>query len=262
MRVKELSPHFLKIILPLHLLCIAGVCFVFLKHKFDWHYLLLTFTGWILICGYGIAIGYHRFFAHRSFKTYKWVERALAFLGCLGAQGSPIFWMSLHMSVHHPYSDKPEDIHSPTKGMWSSYLGWQMFLQKHTTPLKAGLYLASDPFYKFIHKNYYKVVWSTVLLVAAINPLWCLFGLIIPMVISMHQENLVNSLCHTPSLGYRNFATNDNSMNNILLGLFCFGQGWHNNHHAIPNKSNFGERWFEVDPSRPMIALIKKRSRA
>lgn len=259
MPTKLFSPHFLKIILPLHLLGVAGLVATFSFGKFQSYYLLLTFLGWVLICGYGISIGYHRLLAHRSFKTQKWIEKTLAYLGCLGAQGSPIFWISLHMGVHHPYSDKEMDIHSPTHGLWSSYLGWQIHLPKYATPLKAGLGLAADPYYKFIHKNYYKVVWVSVLVLSLIDPLWGLFGLVLPMIISMHQENLINSVCHTPRLGYRNHETRDNSVNNLLLGWFCFGQGWHNNHHAKPNQAHFGERWFEFDPSRPMIALIQKR---
>lgn len=255
----KLAPHFLKIILPLHVLGVVGVWMVFANSLFQWHHLIATLIGWVLISGYGIAIGYHRFLAHRSFKTYRPIEKAMVFLGCLGAQGSPIFWMSLHMGLHHPQSDTADDLHSPTRGFWSSYMGWQMFLQKTNAPLKTGFHLTADPFYKFLHKNYYKVVWVPVVVLGSISPVWCLFALVLPMIISMHQENLINSICHCRSMGYKNFETSDNSVNNVVLGLLCFGQGWHNNHHARPREYNFGYHWYEVDPAKYLIAPIMRR---
>lgn len=72
------------------------------------------------------------------------------------------------------------------------------------------------------------------------------------------MENLINSVCHTRKLGYRNFDTPDQSVNNPVLGLLAFGQGWHNNHHAAPKRANYGSRWYELDPAVPLIWLVRR----
>jgi len=217
-----------------------------------------TFVGWILISGYGISIGFHRYFSHRSFKTSRWISRLLAFLGCLGGQGSPLFWAALHRGLHHPFSDTDKDIHSPTKGWWMAYLGWQIHFNPMQLPIRSALDLQKDSYLMFLHKKYYFVVWVTGLVLCLVDPRLFLSVLILPMFISIHTENMVNLFCHLPSLGYKNFELKDNSRNIWWLGLGGFGQGWHNNHHADPSRYNYGgQRWFEFDPSVPLIGIIK-----
>jgi fatty-acid desaturase len=48
-------------------------------------------------------------------------------------------------------------------------------------------------------------------------------------------------------LGYRTFATPDQSTNCWWVALISWGEGWHNNHHAFPFSARHGLRWFEVD---------------
>src|SRR5262245_28441563 len=61
---------------------------------------------------FGVMGGYHRYFAHRSFKTSRIVQFALALIGCLGSHRGALWWAS-HHRYHHRYSDTPRDIHSP-----------------------------------------------------------------------------------------------------------------------------------------------------
>ena len=42
-------------------------------------------VGWI-IAGLGITIGYHRYFSHKAFKTYPFIEWILMFFGTMGLQ--------------------------------------------------------------------------------------------------------------------------------------------------------------------------------
>jgi fatty-acid desaturase len=214
--------------------------------------------GWILVSGYGISIGFHRLFSHESFKSTQLVRNILAYLGCLGAQGSPLFWVAIHNGYHHPYSDTPKDIHSPINGYLSSYFLWQVKLNPDKLSFRSALRFSKEPWLVFLHQHYYKVFWATIFFFLLLG-FKILFSLvIIPMFISIHQENCVNLFCHLRKFGYRNFDTADNSVNNIILGLFGFGQGWHNNHHAKPNRYNFGgQRRYEIDFSVPLINLIK-----
>jgi stearoyl-CoA desaturase (delta-9 desaturase) len=58
---------------------------------------------------------------------------------------------------------------------------------------------------------------------------------------------LVNSASHM--WGYRNYATNDRTVNSWWVGLLAAGEGWHNNHHAAPSVAAHGHRWWELDLS-------------
>ncbi len=59
------------------------------------------------------------------------------------------------------------------------------------------------------------------------------------------QGWLVNSFGH--AVGYRNFATSDDSRNNTLVAWTCFGEGYQNNHHRFPKSAKFSMKWFEFD---------------
>lgn len=225
--------------------------------------LWLTLIGWILISGFGVAIGFHRLISHSAFETYPVLRNLLAYLGSLGAQGSPVFWASLHNGLHHPFSDTDRDLHSPVHGKFNSYIGWQIYLKPEAIPFRIGARLIREPFLKFLHKNYDRIFWGTALVVALISWKAALFGLMLPGMISIHQENMIDLFCHLPGAGYRNHNTKDRSVNVFLLGYFAFGQGWHNNHHARPGDYNFGgDRWWELDPCAAIVPLISKKKSA
>jgi fatty-acid desaturase len=254
-----MTPHAKKIILPVHSLALLGLILMiagFASPK----WLFLTWFSWFMISGFGIAVGFHRLFSHNAFETPQWIRDTLAYIGALGAQGSPIFWASLHVGTHHPFADTEKDVHSPIHGWWRSYMGWQFHLKPENVPFRAGARLMREPFQKFLHKNYNRIYWGTVIIVALIDWRIAAYGLLLPGVISMHQENLVDLFCHIPTGGYRNYPTKDQSVNNYFLGLFAFGQGWHNNHHARPWDYNFGgNHWYEFDMCSILVPLIRAR---
>ena len=245
----------------MHLLAIfAGG--LLLSGTVELHWLWFTFGGWILISGFGVAIGFHRLISHGAFNTPSVTRNMLAYLGCMGAQGSPVFWASLHNGLHHPFSDTARDLHSPVHGKFNSYIGWQIFLKPESIPFRIGARLIREPFLKFLHKNYYSVYWGTILVVALLSWKLALCGLIIPGLFSVHQENMIDLFCHLPGAGYRNHATNDRSVNNFVLGYLAFGQGWHNNHHARPADYNFGgDRWWEFDVCSVLVPLLASRKK-
>src|SRR6185312_12532890 len=73
---------------------------------------LALFGVMYLLAGFGVTIGYHRLLTHRSFSTYRPVAYVLAALGSMAAFGPPIDWVADHR-VHHAYTDRPGDPHSP-----------------------------------------------------------------------------------------------------------------------------------------------------
>ena len=71
------------------------------------------------------------------------------------------------------------------------------------------------------------------------------WGVFVRTVLVWHITWSVNSVAHL--WGYRNYATDEGSRNNIVVGLLSNGEGWHNNHHADPRSARHGHRWWELD---------------
>lgn len=253
---RTLAPHFKKIFLPLNALALVSLALLY--YHFQVTDLIYVFSGWLLIGGYGIAIGYHRLFSHRAFQTYSVVEKILALLGVFAGQGSSLFWVAVHRGLHHPFADQEADLHSPIHGHFSAYVGWQMYLDPRKVTFKKCGDLLRDRWHVFLHKNYERIFWGGILLATLLHWRLGLYMLVIPSFISMHTENCVDLFCHLKNLGYRNFSTPDNSGNVWWLGYFGFGQGWHNNHHFQPAAAVYSVKWWELDLTRLMMWPIRK----
>jgi fatty-acid desaturase len=249
------NKHLLKVNIPMHLLLVLSLFTI----NFTWLHLLGIAIIWTLVGGYGIAVGYHRYFSHKSFETRPWIAKILAYLGLMSMDGSLPFWVALHRGVHHRLTDEEADIHAPRHGIFNSFMWWQTKITHDSVNLISARDLMRDPFQVWMNNNYYRIFWGTMFIAALISWQFAL-GILVPgIILSHHQDNLVNVVGHLPFLGYRNHATDDQSTNEFLTGLFVWGQGWHNNHHARAGDADFGgERWWEFDSAaRILIPLIR-----
>ena len=114
------SPVTTGVLVVFHLMSLLAV------FTFSWRNLIVALVLHWLAVGLGISMGYHRLHTHRGFKTYKWFDYFLAVCGTLTLEGGPIFWVATHR-LHHQYSDKPEDPHTPrVSGFWA-HAGWIIF---------------------------------------------------------------------------------------------------------------------------------------
>jgi stearoyl-CoA desaturase (delta-9 desaturase) len=197
----------------------------------------------------GITLAFHRLLTHRSFKTPKWLEYILTLFGSLAIQGGPIKWVATHR-VHHAFSDRPQDPHSPNHGFWWAHILWLFAYDEVLDhPVKHKRYasdLASDPVHRFIERTF--VVQTFVL--GGLLFAWggwpaVIWGIFLRAVFVYHGTWLVNSAAHI--WGYQTYQTNDGSRNNWWVALVSYGEGWHNNHHAYPNSAAHGLRWWEFD---------------
>ena len=95
--------------------------------------LLAIFTGvsataWILFAVtfwgrmFFITAGYHRYFAHRTYKTSRAFQLVLAIGGGTTVQKGPLWWAG-HHRIHHRFTDTVDDPHTPRKGFWWSHAG-------------------------------------------------------------------------------------------------------------------------------------------
>ncbi|MGD1875278.1 MAG: acyl-CoA desaturase [Mastigocoleus sp.] len=221
------------------------------------------FLGMWFVSGIGITVGFHRHFAHHSFKTSKTLRIVLAIMGCMAAQGSVIYWISLHRR-HHENSDQVGDPHSPHlkkkgilklfRGLWYAHIGW-MFNHEFPNPFNYAPDLVGNKTISWVDRLYF---------------FWLFLGLAIPtfmggvikgswngafdgflwggLVRLFFTENFIwsiNSITHV--CGHRWFNTNEQSRNNIWLAIPTMGEAWHNNHHAFPKSAKFGLKWWQID---------------
>ncbi len=250
--MSKLNSYFWLIFLPAHLFFLISIFHV----EINLIFFIALFFLWLLIAGYGIGVAYHRLLAHKTFKTYPWIETLISYLGCLAIQGSPIFWVNTHLQYHHPFSDTQQDLHSPIHGKMWSYFLWTIQSRYSNFKFNSVFGLLKKNEQNFLHNYYFQIVWSTWIFTFLISK-QLFFILVLAQIITLHQEFAVNLFCHTKG-GYRNFDLADNSTNHYLFGLFFWGVGYHNNHHAMPQSYDFGYKKFEFDPTTLLVRLIQK----
>jgi len=227
----------------IHVVAIAGV----IATGWSWSGFALA-IGFYYLRMFGITAGYHRYFAHRSFKTGRVFQFILAFLGTISTQKGVLWWASHHRQ-HHRYSDGPKDIHSPIqRGLWWSHLGWIICNRYERMDKNEVKDLVKFPELVWIQK-YERVI---VVLFATSFGVWggfwaFLWGYCVSTVMLWHGTFTINSLSHV--WGQRRYDTTDDSRNNFLLALITMGEGWHNNHHYYQRSAAQGFYWWELDMS-------------
>jgi stearoyl-CoA desaturase (delta-9 desaturase) len=215
---------------------------------------------------FGVTIGLHRLLGHRAFSCPKAVEYFFVFGAYLAFHGSPVWWATIHRA-HHRYSDTELDPHTPMKGYFeafSFYTEWKY--PEHINPEVQSRDLLKDPVYKLLEsRGNWK--WGYALCVGICLAfralLWMAFGPIVAGAsllggfMALNAPLILNIICHLPQYGYKNFQISDNSMNNWFMTIVCVGDGWHNNHHAVPGSSNMGLKKWEIDPSYLVLRGLK-----
>lgn len=261
----------LTIVLPLIGL-IAGIVLIW-PLGFGWVSLGLLLTMYVLT-GFGVTVGYHRLFTHRSFETGPVMTTVLGVLGSMAVEGPILNWVATHRK-HHQHSDHDADPHSPHshgggfvnffKGLLHAHMGW-MLSSRHVPEIsRYAPDLEQSRLVRFLSKAF---------------PLWVFLGLLIPSVLGglltmswsgvllgfvwgglvrilllHHVTWSINSVCHI--WGSRPFESHDESRNNAVFGVLAFGEGWHNNHHAFPTSARHGLRWWEFDSSYLVIRTMQ-----
>lgn len=220
---------------------------------------LLVLLGYFLYGCLGIVVTYHRQLTHKSYQTSPILNKIFSVFGCLGGTGSPLAWVAIHIN-HHIKSDKPNDPHSPVhKGIKIFALNYEHEVDKDTKWRMRGL--VTNRFHQFLHRYYFAILalWSIFLFLLG-GAYLVIFLHWLPAFITILMSNVVNYIGHKPNwLGaYRRYNLNDQSTNNWLWAIPTWGESFHNNHHRYPKNSSSGQKWWEVDLSGLVIALIRK----
>jgi stearoyl-CoA desaturase (delta-9 desaturase) len=224
---------------------------------FDWMVCIFLYAFRM----FWVTGGYHRYFAHKSYKTSRWFQFVIAFMAMTSAQKG-VLWWAAHHRHHHRHSDTPKDPHSMLiYGFWYSHVGWIVGPDFKETDYKTIGDYAKYPELVWLNKHYLYPPVTLALIVTAVgawvnggSPLLMfthhglstlLIGFFLSTVILYHGTFSINSIMH--HFGKQRYQSGDESKNSLWLALLTLGEGWHNNHHYYEVASRQGFFWWEID---------------
>lgn len=226
---------------------------------------LTAWISFIVLAGLnGIAItaGYHRLWAHRAYEAHFLVRLFLMFFGTMATQNSVLIWASGHRNHHRHVDNEDKDPYSINRGFWFAHMGWMV--RKH--PSGAENFsnvpdLLKDPLVMFQHRHYTTLALSInfglpFLLGYLLGDVWgvVLLGGLFRLVWSHHTTFFINSLAHI--WGRRPYTDENTARDNGFLAIFTYGEGYHNYHHIFQYDYRNGVRWYQIDPTKWLIATL------
>jgi stearoyl-CoA desaturase (Delta-9 desaturase) len=212
---------------------------------------------------------HHRYAAHGAFNMNKGWERFF-FIFSYITQGSsymsPRVYGIMHR-VHHAYTDTEKDPHSPSFDktvlamMWRTSVTYVGILRNRTNvdPKFTKNVPEWTAFDLWGNTWWSRIIWSCIYLcfyiLFAPSAWWYL---LIPLHIAMGPIHgvIINWFAH--KYGNINFETDNTSRNLFKVDLLMLGEGYHNNHHKFPSRSNFAIKKGEFDPIYPIVLLFEK----
>lgn len=255
----------------------AAALLAFVPYFFSWWGVIACVVGIFVYGTIGINVFYHRYLTHKGFQCPKWLERVMAVLAVCSFQDTPARWVAVHRR-HHEHSDDEPDPHTPLRSFLWAHVGWLLVkspeLSRYDIYSRYARDVLRDPFMRAFERQsvYLAVIAGHTLMFLVVGyglalafgsgsaealriglslTIW---GVFVRTVIVWHTTWSVNSVTHL--WGYRNYETDEQSRNNVLVGIAAMGEGWHNNHHADPRSARHGHLWWEIDVTYLTIRLF------
>jgi stearoyl-CoA desaturase (delta-9 desaturase) len=261
------------VVLPF--LALAGAVLLAWGPGLSWRDVVIGLVAY-LVSGFGVTVGFHRYFTHGSFKAVRWLRILLAVAGSVAVEGEVIQWVADHRR-HHAYADREGDPHSPwrygasvgglARGLWHAHCGW-MFTRQWTNQARFAPDLLADRDIARVNRLTLPIVIGSIAAPAVAGGLlsWSwqgaltalLWGSLVRIGLLHHITWSINSICHV--YGQRPFHTRgpDRAANFWPLAVISLGENWHNSHHADPTCARHGVLRGQLDPTARVIWLMEK----
>ncbi len=211
--------------------------------------------------GLSVTAGYHRCFSHRAFKAHPVVEWLTLFFGAMTVENSVLCWAHDHR-LHHAHVDTDKDPYSINKGFWYAHFLW-ILCKTNTRDFQVVNDLKRNPRVAFQHKHYLLLsmlsnafVWTTVGLLTNDFVGAFFIAVLLRVFTTHHLTWFINSLAHT--WGDRPFCQEQTAVNNFIISVLTFGEGYHNYHHVFAKDYRNGVRWYHFDPTKWTIWFLEK----
>jgi stearoyl-CoA desaturase (delta-9 desaturase) len=209
----------------------------------------------------------HRYASHAAFSMSKFWERffyLLAYIGQGSSYISPRVYAIMHR-MHHAYTDTEKDPHSPMFDKNAFAMMWRTRI--FTSGVFNGKIEIEGRFLKNLpdwpaldriaHNWMSRVVWIafyvTFYILFSPSAWWYLLIPVHIVMLPLHG-GVINWFAH--KYGTVNFKMNNTSKNLYPMDMLLMGEAYHNNHHKTPSAINFGKRWYEMDPTYPVILFL------
>lgn len=230
----------------------------------DWFQVTL-FLFYFISTGLSITLGYHRLFAHLSFKASWPVKLYTLVFGAAAFQESALEWVSDHRN-HHKHVDHDYDPYNINKGFFHAHMGWLLFRLQHDQPTDNVSDLKNDPLVMWQHRWWLLIgtfagyIFPTILGYLYGGPQAALGAFLIAGVgrefFVQHMTFLINSFCHY--IGKRPYSSKCSARDSSFIALFTFGEGYHNFHHEFQQDYRNGVKYWHFDPTKWSIWILDK----
>lgn len=248
-------------ILGYHAFLLVALPIYFWQHNAPSTGILVFSAALLFITGISVTAGYHRHYSHSTYKIHPVPEAILLFFATMATHGSAIRWSYEHR-IHHAFVDTDRDPYSIKKGFWYAHFLW-MFEKSNIIEDKVVSDLLRRPMLRFQHKYYglLMVVTNSIVWLFAgwlSGDYWSsfLFVWMVRLFFLHHFTWFINSLAHT--WGARNFCQELSAVDNYIISLVTFGEGYHNYHHTFAYDYRNGVRWYHFDPTKWLIWSLHK----
>lgn len=212
-----------------------------------------------LALGFSYTAGYHRLFAHRSYKATRLLHFLFVFLGAGNFLGPVIDWCRDHRA-HHRHADSERDPFNRSRGFWYSYMGCRLCDLRQVGEADVND-LTNDWLLRIQQKAYplFAVIfgWITPALIASIwdDPLGGLvYAGLWRTLVFLQLHYLVWALGHT--FGHQPYSDNHTGMNNTWLSILSLGEGYLNFHREFPSDYRMGCFYYHVDATKWFLRLL------
>lgn len=214
-----------------------------------------------IIGGMTITVGYHRLYSHKAYNANPTFEWAILIGSALSFEMSALKWSHDHR-IHHNHIDTDKDPYSIKKGFWYAHILW-LFDYQRVYDESLVTDLLKNPRVVFQNRYYLQIVIAVNLAVfffgwAVLGSALASFfmGFLVRLAMIHHSTWFINSLCHT--FGSKSYARELSAVDNAILAVLTFGEGYHNYHHAFAADYRNGIRWYHFDPSKWTIWVASK----
>lgn len=229
---------------------------------FSWQaFGLFLVTTLITVCA-GHSVGMHRLHVHRSFQTYKWLERLLVYLGTLVGMAGPIGIIHIH-DVRDWAQQQPEChpyfAHKTTfwRDAWAQL--HRRFLLSNPPNVEIEPTITNDKFYQLVEKTWMLQQLPWALLFYTFGGFsWVVWGVAVRVTVSLTGHWLIVHFAHQK--GRQGWAVDGVAVqgyNIPYVSLLTFGESHHGNHHAFPGSAHLGIEQGQMDPGWWLIKVLE-----
>ena len=212
----------------------------------------------------GHSVGLHRGIIHRTYEARPIVRGALAYLSVLSGLGGPLSWARVH-AVRDYWQNRADcpPYFAYRHSMARDFV-WNLHLRFEPSDDRADHRLPPDvlrdPWLGFLERTWPLHVLALALaILAVLGPAGVAVCVCARTAAGITGHWFVGYAAH--AWGERRFeipGATESGTNVWLLGVLSFGEGFHNNHHALPGSARMGMRAHELDLGWLAIRALEK----